>query len=137
MFPDLKLVTCSLTLMKMFLWHCIYPARKQQIFVYRLFLDVEQELHDITKDSKYVCFHSMIRNLPDFSITDKFLENNQNCNNITQAINTYVFVLESLSIPLTRTIKYVTSNNFGYYKMVDFCINNNLFTLNGRDGDDR
>lgn len=79
----------------------------------------------------------MIRNLPDFFITDKFLENNQNCNNITQALNTYVFVLESLSIPLTTTIKYVTSNNFGYYKMVDFCINDNLFTLNGRDGDDR
>lgn len=40
------------------------------------YLEVEQELHDITKDSKHVCllgdFNSRVGNLRDFVITDDF-----------------------------------------------------------------
>lgn len=53
----------------------------------------------------YGDFNSRVGSLQYFVITDDFLTKSQNCNNITQAVNTDVCVLESLGIPLTRSVK--------------------------------
>ena len=80
-------------------------------------------------------FNSRVGKLNDFIITDEFLTNVKQCNSGVENNDIETF-FDNVNIPLDRTVKDFSNNNFGY-KMIDFCINNNVYIVNGRVGGDR
>lgn len=82
-------------------------------------------------------FNAGIGNLCDFITTDDFPANVQNCGNVFQTLNEQnIVTFETLQIPFVRKVTDMSSNNFGY-KLLDFCINNNILIVNGRMGTDK
>lgn len=105
------------------------------------FLEIEQELLTVSKNCNNIClvgdYNARTGNLCDFITTDDFLANVQNCDNVFQTLNEQnIVTFETLQIPFIRKVTDMSSNNFGY-KLIDFCINNNIFIVNGRMGTDK
>ena len=105
------------------------------------FLEIEQELINITNGNNYVClfgdFNSRTGHLEDFFTPDHFLSN------VTHSPDSYQYhaekrsvIFENHQIPLKRVVKDCVTNNFGY-KLTDLCKNNELYIVNSRIGSDK
>ena len=105
------------------------------------FLEIEQELINITNGNNCVClfgdFNSRTGHLEDFFTPDHFLSN------VTHSLDSYQYhtekrsvIFENHQIPLKRVVKDCVTNNFGY-KLTDLCKNNELYIVNSRIGSDK
>lgn len=89
------------------------------------FIEIEQELINITNESKCFClmgdFNARVGHLNDFFISDDFLAHLNGCTDIFQPdIVERALVFESYNIPLKRIVQDNIVNNYGY-KLIEFC----------------
>lgn len=104
------------------------------------YVEIEHELINISRECKYVClmgdFNSRIGKLNDFVEVDDFLTNVIQCNSVEIENIDILSFFDNINIPAVRTAQDTSTNNFGY-KLIDFCVNNNLYIVNSRVGNDK
>lgn len=105
------------------------------------FIEIEQELINITNESKCFClmgdFNARVGHLNDFFISDDFLAHLNGCTDIFQPdIVERALVFESYNIPLKRIVQDTIVNNYGY-KLIEFCKKNEVYIVNGQFGSDK
>ena len=95
------------------------------------FNEIQQEYLSLLNISKYIClvgdFNARTSNCDDFIILD---DNNHNNNNISDYVDNYTEVLESLSLPVERSSMDMIRNRYGNM-LLEFCKGNSLFIVNG------
>ena len=78
------------------------------------FNEIQQEYLSLLNISKYIClvgdFNARTSNCDDFIILD---DNNHNNNNISDYVDNYTEVLESLSLPVERSSMDMIKNRYG------------------------
>ena len=102
------------------------------------YFEIENELIKVSRECKYMClmgdFNSRVGKLNDFIEIDDFLTDVLQCSCVVNNDNLSIF--DNSDIPRYRTVQDTSTNNFGY-KLVDFCVSNNLYIVNSRVGNDK
>ena len=101
------------------------------------FNEIHQEYLSLLNISKYIClvgdFNARTSNCDDFIILD---DNDHNNNTISDYVDNYTEVLESLSLLVERSSTDMIRNRYGNM-LLEFCKGNSLFIVNGRVGKDK
>ena len=88
------------------------------------FNEIQQEYLSLLNISNYIClvgdFNARTSNCDDFIILD---DNNHNNNNISDYVDNYTEVLESLSLPVERSSMDMIRNRYGNM-LLEFCKGN-------------
>ena len=90
------------------------------------FNEIQQEYLSLLNISKYICL------VGDFILDD----NDHNNNNVSDYVDNYTEVLESLSLPVERSSMDMIRNRYENM-LLEFCKGNSLFIVNGRVGKDK
>ena len=104
------------------------------------FLDLETEITSMCGQSSFVCLtgdmNARTATLCDFITADSFIAYLFEFDQETLQFYNQAEQLHTLNINKNRVSKDKHTNNNGY-KLIEICINNNLFILNGRFGKDK
>ena len=96
------------------------------------FNEIEQECLSILIISKYICIvgdiNARTSNCDDFITLD---DNEHYDNNISDYVDNYTEILESLSLPVERSSLNMIKNMYGDM-LLELCKGNSLFIVNGR-----
>lgn len=99
------------------------------------FNELEREYLNLSNTTKCVCllgdFNARTSSDDDFIIIDE-----EEHNDISNFVNNYTGVLNSLSLPIKRVSQDKTKNRYGNL-LLNFCKGHNLFIMNGRMGNDK
>lgn len=103
------------------------------------YFNLETEITSMCAQSSYICLtgdmNARTASLCDFITADSFIADLMDFDEDTLSFYNQAEQLESLNINKYRVSCDEKTNNNGY-KLIEICINNNLFILNGRFGND-
>lgn len=103
------------------------------------YFNLETEITSMCGRSSYICLtgdmNARTASLCDFITTDSFIADLMDFDEDTLSFYNQAEQLNSLNINKNRVSCDKKTNNNGY-KLIEICINNNLFILNGRFGND-